>query len=647
MDVACPEWTWLVVVGVFAAFLFGWGTGSNDVANAFGTSVGAKTLTLRQAVVIAAIFEFGGALLLGRVSTGVIQGGIANLSTFAREPAIYAYGMVCAMAVGGIWQGLASYMELNVSATHSIIGAIIGFSLVYGGKDAINWATPEPKLFPPYSGVVPIVCAWVFAPLATASAAALIMYLCRTFVLRRQNPARLAMMVLPLAVFITTWINIYFVFTKGAKKLLTSSSDDWSDSKALWIAAVCAAGLSLLTATVAVPILWKRLDKQFSEEANAADSKDTAVNMPKDAEIDPEEPPKGILAKMQYAVSYGTSVDIHQAVEEDDMVAAIHENAEVFDPKAEQAFAYLQVFSAICVIFAHGSGEVGYMTGPLGAVWQVYTTGRLEKNIDPPIWQIVICASALVVGLATYGYNVTRAMGVRLAKLSPARGFAAELATSMVILVASQYGLPTSSSQCITGGIVGVGLLEGVKGVNFKVFGKQLVSWVGTLFIMGFCTAALFSQAVFAPSITTGKVVLRYENAITGLTNNMNSQLNSTLLAFKPAVDAGVTKTLTQQNWADYNSSLNAAMKQIKALAQQQSSPEAYLTYLYQALAMYQNNTVFTMGQNNVSSNLYTTALPICNNADSVTINDGVKCSPPSLLPKDVTVKPVLTTALP
>jgi sodium-dependent phosphate transporter len=68
----------------------------------------------------------------------------------------------------------------------------------------------------------------------------------------------------------------------------------------------------------------------------------------------------------------------------------------------------------------------------------VYTTGKLQKNVDPPIWQIVICAGALVVGLATYGYNVTRAMGVRLAKLSPVRGFAAELATAMVIMVAAQ-----------------------------------------------------------------------------------------------------------------------------------------------------------------------------------------------------------------
>jgi sodium-dependent phosphate transporter len=136
-----------------------------------------------------------------------------------------------------------------------------------------------------------------------------------------------------------------------------------------------------------------------------------------------------------------------------------------------------QVFSAICVIFSHGAGEIGYMTGPLGAIWQVgsctpcrcwcpplaagrleafqllsgptsaafavqvYTSGKIVRNLDPPIWMIVICAGSLVVGLATYGYNVTRAMGVRLAKLSPVRGFAAELATAMVIMVAAQVGL--------------------------------------------------------------------------------------------------------------------------------------------------------------------------------------------------------------
>jgi phosphate/sulfate permease len=155
------------------------------------------------------------------------------------------------------------------------------------------------------------------------------------------------------------------------------------------------------------------------------------VTIPKALPTGPGERPNDIIGKMAYALSYGTSVDVHSVVEEDEMVAAIHQNAEVFDPKAEQAFAYLQVrrlgrepwvqglarrrlpassagatpaamvagcaaaaarscrrpaerrrrrcpaqvFSAICVIFAHGSGEVGYMTGPLGAVWQVRRCG--------------------------------------------------------------------------------------------------------------------------------------------------------------------------------------------------------------------------------------------------------------------------------
>ncbi|GFH06738.1 phosphate transporter, partial [Haematococcus lacustris] len=88
-------------------------TGANDVANAFGTSVGAKTLTLRQAVVIAAIFEFTGAMVLGRVSTSTIAGGIADINSFLREPEMFAYGMVCALTISAIWNIGASYFELN------------------------------------------------------------------------------------------------------------------------------------------------------------------------------------------------------------------------------------------------------------------------------------------------------------------------------------------------------------------------------------------------------------------------------------------------------------------------------------------------------------------------------------------------------
>jgi sodium-dependent phosphate transporter len=153
------------------------------------------------------------------------------------------------------------------------------------------------------------------------------------------------------------------------------------------------------------------------------------------------------------------------------------------------------VFSAICVIFAHGAGEVGFMAGPLSAIYDIYMTGVLHKSVQSQLWCVMLGAASLVIGLATYGYNVTRSMGTMMAKLTPSRGFAAELATALVILVASQLGLPTSSSQCITGGIVGVGLMEGVMaGVNWKHFAKQFASWVSTLFTVGLGVAAVFAQ---------------------------------------------------------------------------------------------------------------------------------------------------------
>lgn len=107
---------------------------------------------------IAAIFEFTGAMVLGRVSTSTIAGGIADVKTFQREPEVFAYGMVCAMTVAGIWQIVASYFEFNVSSTHSIIGCILGFALVYGGSDAVLWQVEDKKSFPPVKVSTQLSC---------------------------------------------------------------------------------------------------------------------------------------------------------------------------------------------------------------------------------------------------------------------------------------------------------------------------------------------------------------------------------------------------------------------------------------------------------------------------------------------------------
>jgi hypothetical protein len=202
----------------------------------------------------------------------------------------------------------------------------------------------------------------------------------------------------------------------------------------------------------------------------------------------------------------GVEYDIHQKVEEDPLIAAIHANAEKWDPDTEFIFGFLQVVSAICVIFAHGAGEVGYMAGPLAVIVNIVTdpannvATNTKLKANPEIWVVLIGAFGLIIGLATYGYKVCASVGTQMAKITPSRGYAAELATSFVIMIAAQYALPTSSSQCITGGIIGIAVFEGSKGINFRLLGMTAMSWIWTMVVMGLGTSLIFSQGIYTPS---------------------------------------------------------------------------------------------------------------------------------------------------
>ncbi|KAG1662839.1 hypothetical protein FOA52_010630 [Chlamydomonas sp. UWO 241] len=130
-DGVWTAYTWIVVVASLVCFGSAWAIGANDVANAFGTSVGAKTLTLFQACCIAAVFEFAGALTLGSSVASTVAGAVADPVSFFEYPEIYMYGMLCSLAAAGMWVTIATYMELAVSTTHSIVGAVMGFALVW------------------------------------------------------------------------------------------------------------------------------------------------------------------------------------------------------------------------------------------------------------------------------------------------------------------------------------------------------------------------------------------------------------------------------------------------------------------------------------------------------------------------------------
>lgn len=143
----------LSLAAVFGLFM-AWGIGANDVANAMGTSVGAKALTFKQAIFVAAIFEFAGAVLAGGEVTSTIRKGIVDTSMVADTPELLVYGMLAALLAAAIWLLVASHFGWPVSTTHSIVGAVVGFSAVGIGVGAVAWGK-----------VGGIVASWVVSPL--------------------------------------------------------------------------------------------------------------------------------------------------------------------------------------------------------------------------------------------------------------------------------------------------------------------------------------------------------------------------------------------------------------------------------------------------------------------------------------------------
>jgi phosphate/sulfate permease len=160
-------------VGLYMA----WNIGANDVANAMGTSVGSRALSMRQAVVLAGILEFAGAVLVGAYVTDTVRKGIVDPTIFAGEPHLLAYGMTAALASAALWLNVATMLGWPVSTTHSIVGAVAGFGVVVGGFGAISWGT-----------LGAVVASWVVSPLTGGLCGYSIYMLVRKRVIEKPDP---------------------------------------------------------------------------------------------------------------------------------------------------------------------------------------------------------------------------------------------------------------------------------------------------------------------------------------------------------------------------------------------------------------------------------------------------------------------------
>lgn len=448
-----------IAVLQFLALAFGlymaWNIGANDVANAMGTSVGSKALSIRNAVIIAALLEFSGAFFAGGAVSETIQSGIVKPEIFQADPFVYVLGMLGSLLATGLLLQIASYFGLPISTTHAIVGAVIGFGAVIGGIGAVQWLE-----------VGKIASSWILSPLLSGIISYFIFNLIQRKILFALNPIDAARKLTPYFVFLCVFVLMLSLFYQGLHLTLSPS-----------------AALSISTATGLFSALLsvhfvKRIPNSFipyKEEFHPYQ----AVSLEK------------ALHHLQRVHLSNQNETYHEQIshiltEVRRLKETVNKNTP-FQQSAshyagvEKIFVSLQILSACLVAFAHGANDVANAIGPVAAVIGVLKTQTIASHTLVPPWLLAIGGGGIVIGLATWGWRVIETIGKKITELTPTRGFAAEFGAALTILLASKMGLPISTTHALVGAVFGVGLARGLRALNLKTLKEIVISWIVTI----------------------------------------------------------------------------------------------------------------------------------------------------------------------
>jgi predicted phosphate transport protein (TIGR00153 family) len=446
MEITGVMWLVLILSLIVCAYM-SWNIGANDVANAMGTSVGSKALTLKQAVIIAAVFEFCGAFFAGDAVTDTVRKGILVVDfetvtdDFAND---LMYGFIAAMMAAAIWLTTATRLGLPVSTTHSIIGGIIGVGLVLEVQhdtSLINWEKTQE-----------VVMSWVASPLMGGLLAFGTFWIVRETILESSNPeerSRWLAPIMAIPTFFVLGIALQFKALKGF--FARAEGNGWIDDKYDWL-----------------PVKENGSWDPFVENAWFP------IN-------------SIILAFIIAVIAAGVLAYVLRNYEFKGEEDGFH--------GVERIFVWLQVITAAYVAFAHGANDRSNAIGPMAAVYQVLSSGgELSASAPVPLWLVLLGSAGIAIGVMTWGWRVMDTIGNKITDITPTRGFAAEFGAATTILIFSMpfLAVPVSTTHTLVGAVVGVGLAGGAKAVDFRVFGKIVSSWVASLPAAGFGSIAIY-----------------------------------------------------------------------------------------------------------------------------------------------------------
>ena len=367
--------------------------GANDVANNVGPAVGSRAMTMTMAIVIAAIFEAGGALIAGGEVVKTIKKGIIDISAFGGNADPFIWAMMAALLAAALWLNFATMMRAPVSTTHSIVGGVMGAGIAAAGFSIVSWST-----------MAKIAASWVISPLLGGIIAAAFLFAIKKSIVFKDDKIKAAKAYVPIFVALMSWAFVTYLTLKGLKKIWPQVVDI----------------LNLL------PLVSIEMSKKPS-----------------------------LLTAL--VLGFVVAVTVYFIVKSKLSQSSVIENSK---DSVNTLFTIPLIFAAALLSFAHGANDVANAIGPLAAINDAVVNGGISSKASIPLWVMGVGAVGIALGLALYGPKLIKTVGSEITELDQIRAFSIAMAASITVIIASQLGLPVSSTHIAIGGVFGVGFLR-------------------------------------------------------------------------------------------------------------------------------------------------------------------------------------------
>ncbi|EPE6787434.1 inorganic phosphate transporter [Campylobacter jejuni] len=455
------------IFGIFMAF----NIGGNDVANSFGTSVGAKTVTIKQALIIAAVFELSGAIFAGAEVTKTIRSGIVIFPN-SLDPMLFVIIMLAALLSSGVWIFIATKKGLPVSTTHSIVGGIVGASIMMG---LLKFDGIQTLSMVKWSEILRIAISWVASPLLGGIVAYIIYSYIDKKILKPSE--KLNDDLKNIKKERKKFKEEYFLNLKTKsqeeqiKELSAIALDEEEQEnnfyrnkmkefkdqeKDIDIYSILKTHMPIIACIAAAIISAMFLFKGLNNVSTLDILQNFWII--------------GIIGTISYVVTFA--------------IVKIVKKTEL-NKTTDRIFSWFQIFTASSFAFSHGANDIANAIGPFAAILDVLKNGTINATSPVPFAALAMFGVALVVGLWFLGKEVITTVGSKLATIRPTTGFSAELGASIVILLATQFGIPVSSTHILIIGVYN-------KNANWIMMKPIGLAWIITLPAAGIMAALVF-----------------------------------------------------------------------------------------------------------------------------------------------------------